>query len=200
MSIVPVRCTQCRAALSINTEAEIIVCEYCRTSFIVKQILNQSVSPNQDVRQASEQENRDAFEIYDNVLVKYHGNKKDVVIPFGVTEIAPGAFQLNDEITSVVIPTSVQRIGYKTKGLKSSFSVYAFGACKNLRRVNIPDSVTGIKKHAFVGCKNLQEVIASDYILATLGTGLLEAFYSSNRKLEEDLKKRSIAAGGSIKK
>ena len=202
MSIVPAICTQCRAALKIDPEAEVVVCEYCRTSFIVKQLLNQGVTPNQNVRQAPEQDDRDAFEIIGSTLVKYRGNNKDVVIPFGVTEIARGAFKFNHRVTSIEIPASVKKIGqrYNNYRFRDIFIMGPFVGCRYLRRVNIPDSVIEIEPLAFSKSEILQEIIISDNALARLGSDLLEAFQGTNPILIEDLKRRIVAAGGSIEK
>ena len=61
------------------------------------------------------------FEIIDGVLVKYHGNDSDVIIPEGVCEIGEFAFQENTNICSVVIGDGVTSIG-----------LLAFHGCKRL--------------------------------------------------------------------
>ena len=103
------------------------------------------------------------FEISpDGVLLKYHGNGTDVVIPDGVREIGEAAFvdmkgvermimECEDydapEMETLVIPDSVEKIGY-----------YAFAYCRNLKKVTIPDSVTTIAERAFEGCESLKEI------------------------------------------
>lgn len=93
------------------------------------------------------------FEIVDGVLLQYHGNEKNVVIPVGVTEIGKEAFEFNDWIYSVSIPDSVLVID---KG--------AFRACHNLKNISIPDSVTSIGRGAFENCTSLESVFIPDSV------------------------------------
>lgn len=86
------------------------------------------------------------FEIEDGVLVKYHGNGEDVVIPNGVVEIGFEAFRNCYSVNSVTIPNSMKCIGE-----------YAFIGCY-LTSVTIPNSVTKIRNHAFQNCTNLRSV------------------------------------------
>lgn len=87
------------------------------------------------------------FEIKGNVLVKYHGDGGDVVIPNGVTSIGEFAFSNCDTITSVTIPFGVTQIGNN-----------AFVDCNKLERVTIPASVASIGRAAFSSCNKLTEV------------------------------------------
>ena len=103
------------------------------------------------------------FEISpDGILVKYRGNDTDVVIPYGVKEIAESAFvdlkgvermimECEDydapEMETLTIPDSVTKI-----------QEYAFAYCLNLAEVHIPDSVTSIGERAFEGCESLEEI------------------------------------------
>lgn len=70
------------------------------------------------------------FKIKDNVLVKYTGAKKDVVIPDEVTEIGNHAFSYCESLENVIIPDSVTKIGED-----------AFKGCMSLERIAIPDFV-----------------------------------------------------------
>ena len=47
-------------------------------------------------------------------LIKYEGNRKDVVIPDSVTDIGPGAFEKCDSLENVVVPDSVKTIDNST--------------------------------------------------------------------------------------
>ena len=53
---------------------------------------------------------RDEFEIVSSILKKYKGKKSEVVIPYGVTSIAKEAFSGCSGLTSIEIPSSVERI------------------------------------------------------------------------------------------
>ena len=85
------------------------------------------------------------------ILYRYQGNQKDVVIPDGVTSIVSEAFQGCESLTSVTIPNSVTSIGYS-----------AFKNCKNLTNINIPDGVTGIGNMMFYGCESLTNINIPD--------------------------------------
>lgn len=56
-------------------------------------------------------------------------------------------FRDNNELTYLVIPNGVKRIGES-----------CFENCRNLQSVVIPDSVVGIHKRAFYECESLKEV------------------------------------------
>ena len=73
------------------------------------------------------------LEIKNGVLLHYHGNETEVVIPDSITEI-----RAYDEDTVV-------------------FS--AFGHCKSLKRVVIPASVMEIGHGVFIGCENLESIV-----------------------------------------
>ena len=67
---------------------------------------------------------------------------------YRVVGIAKGAFSLQEELTSVVIPGSVISIGYE-----------AFNACEKLTSVQIPNSVTSMGARVFYGCSSLTSVV-----------------------------------------
>ena len=87
-----------------------------------------------------------------------------------VTEIAEHAFAKVSHVESIVVPDSVQKIGWgafsgcdhlKTVSLPSdltSIEGYLFHNCKMLERVKIPDGVTHIGDHAFYHCESLVSV------------------------------------------
>ena len=85
------------------------------------------------------------FEVINNVLFKYGGHSKDVIIPENITEIKKGAFTGCDFIESVTLPDSVLAI-----------REYAFADCHNLKTVNIPKSVYSIGTGAFKNCKSIK--------------------------------------------
>ena len=88
------------------------------------------------------------LEIDENgVLVKYHGNAANVVIPDSVTEIGGEAFSGCTSLTNITIPDSVTEIGYG-----------AFMGCTSLKSITIPDGVAEIGRSAFNGCTSLTKV------------------------------------------
>ena len=64
-----------------------------------------------------------------------------------VTEIADNAFSGKNNITKVVLPSTITKIGNN-----------AFSEATALESINIPDSVTHIGNSAFNGCKNLKTI------------------------------------------
>jgi len=76
----------------------------------------------------------------------YQDVVKNVVIEYGITSIGGASFYNFYNLTSVIIPNSVTRIGY-----------WAFWG-SNLGSVTIPNSVTIIENAAFMFCDNLASV------------------------------------------
>lgn len=92
------------------------------------------------------------FEILDGVLIKYHGNDSDVVVPKGVTAIGDQAFCECYGIDSIVLPEGVIEIGYR-----------AFGGCL-CRRVTLPHSIKSIGEEAFYLCEFLDGISIPDSV------------------------------------
>ena len=90
--------------------------------------------------------NKDGLIILGQVLFKYEGTQKDVVIPEGITRIQHGAFARTD-ITSVSFPKTLETVGSQV-----------FGGCKNLKEVIFPENVKRIGGDVFQGCR-LEKVV-----------------------------------------
>ena len=73
------------------------------------------------------------------IPAEYEGKK--------ITAIADGAFEWNENLTSITLPDSITKIG---KG--------AFESCTALRTVNLPDGVNEIGARAFYNCKKLTKL------------------------------------------
>ena len=84
------------------------------------------------------------YVIKDGVLTAYKGNGSNVVIPEGVTEIAPCVFEFK-YITSLTFPSTLKVIGDN-----------AFRCIEGLDSVTVPASVQKIGKGAFRGNTNGQ--------------------------------------------
>ncbi len=83
------------------------------------------------------------FIAFDGAIEEYIGPGGDIVIPteidgVRITEIYAEAFQLNNDITSVVIPEGIEKIGHK-----------AFNECKNLVKVELPYSLYELGAEVF---------------------------------------------------
>lgn len=84
-----------------------------------------------------------AGKYYDSAIVEIpalNGNRP-------VTEIADNAFRGKNNITKVVLPSTITKVGNS-----------AFSRATALESINIPDSVTYIGNSAFNGCKNLKTI------------------------------------------
>ena len=98
-----------------------------------------------------------AFEIKDNILIKYHGKENYIMIPDGVTRIGEYAFCDRKnlcmgimQIKGVYIPEGVVSIGHS-----------AFRNCWNLERVSLPESLVRIESFAFRNT-NIKELAFPD--------------------------------------
>lgn len=114
------------------------------------------------------------FIIERDVLVKYIGKQKDVIIPNGIRVIESQAFVNesvdNDLVQTVVFPPSLEDIKDKafygnialnkvcfSKGLKH-IGKQAFAGCDSLHELSIPEGVEWIETQAFSDCKNLKQI------------------------------------------
>ena len=78
--------------------------------------------------------------IVNNILLRWFKQEQHVVIPDGVTVIAPFAFYCQSTIYSVVIPDTVNEIGN-----------YAFSNCHNLADIKLPDHEIELGLNPFSG-------------------------------------------------
>lgn len=91
-------------------------------------------------------------------------------VPDGIREIAPRAFEANNNLKEIIFPGSVENIQSEAieycKSLTSvklpdginEINAYMFSNCPKLTSLVIPDGVTWISVGAFEGCKGLKEV------------------------------------------
>lgn len=77
----------------------------------------------------------------------YSGSERAVVIPEGVTEVLPHAFEGRTSLRNVLFPSSLRRIGD-----------YAFAGCTGLRNVVLQDGIEEVGAHSFEGCAALMAV------------------------------------------
>lgn len=86
----------------------------------------------------------------------------DLVIPYEckinnetykVVEIADYAFTMCENITGIVIPSLVKKIG---EG--------AFAGCLSLKSITLPDSISSIENSTFTNCQNLKNINIHDRI------------------------------------
>lgn len=94
----------------------------------------------------------DDFIIKAGVATKYTGSSKVVIVPEGVTELAPCLFWDNQIIEEVKLPESLVNISGDT-----------FYNAANLKKVNIPKNVKFIGNNPFAGCPNIVVTNESPY-------------------------------------
>jgi hypothetical protein len=111
-------------------------------------------------------------------ITGYTGNDTTLVIPsiingLAVASIAPQAFYLRGDLTSITLPESITSIGADAfngcVGLTSfiipdgvvSIGITAFSQCRSLTAVTLPSAVTSIGSGAFTGCSGLQSIAIS---------------------------------------
>ena len=107
------------------------------------------------------------------------GNETSFVIPeticgASVTALGDGAFDVNENITSVILPDSVTSIGFNAfydcislKSIKlpkniTSIEKNTFADCRSLTDIEIPENVTSIKAGAFAKCNSLTKITLPD--------------------------------------
>ena len=94
----------------------------------------------------------DDFIVKAGVATKYTGNKSIVIVPEGVTELAPCLFWDNQIIEEVVLPDTLVNISGDT-----------FYNSANLKKVNIPRNVKFMGNNPFAGCPNIEAINESPY-------------------------------------
>ena len=121
-------------------------------------------------------------------ITGYKGDAGDLVVPekirgMDVVAIASGVFEDHDDLTSVILPMSVETIGEKAfKGCSRLGSVIlpvelreignmAFNGCRSLTAVQLPETVTHIGHYAFFGCSALADMQLPEGI-TEIGTGV----------------------------
>lgn len=118
----------------------------------------------------------DDFVIIKNILVKYIGNNRSVVIPNNIDVISGYAFYENTEIEEIAFPEYLKVIGecafYGCSSLKKVDLPYylrvldecAFDSCSSLEYVSISGNVKEISVGCFSGCTSLSEVVLHEGI------------------------------------
>lgn len=102
------------------------------------------------------------FVIKGNVLVKYNGHDKQVVVPEGIVEIGAEAFKDCLTTESVILPDTLEAIG--------SMAFFASG----VKSVKIPNGVETIGRMAFCCCRSLLTV-ALGASVKCVGAGAFES-------------------------
>lgn len=130
------------------------------------------------------------FTIIGGILLLYTGKGGDVIVPEGVTHIAPNAFREgrgycrptyknyreSGSLNSISLPKSLKKIhSYAFAGCiklneiglpenLETIGEFAFHGCKQLSSIEVPDSVTKIEKNAFAACEALTSISMGDSV------------------------------------
>lgn len=94
-----------------------------------------------------------AFYIDKNLIFADETATGDFVVRKGTRNICYSAFDSNESITSVFIPSSVKTIG-----------IDAFSCCTNLKKVTMEEGVEEIGNWAFYGCERLTDINIPDSV------------------------------------
>lgn len=176
MRFVPAKCCNCGANLEVYEKQDTALCNYCGSLFLVEKAIK--------LYEESQEPNNAVFEIISGILKKYKGADINVVIPEGVLEIAPNAFDNGKYINSIVLPASLKKIPRKAfSGFGNLTSVVikqlecisdgAFADCCNLRDVQLPNNLKIIGNSAFSMCRSLESIDLPDS-LETIGKRAFE--------------------------
>ena len=134
------------------------------------------------------------YEIRGNgsVILSYSGSESDIYIPYAfgyyyVTEIADGAFEGNQKITSVTMPGTIEVIGNRSfadcRNLQNlvlpvgirSIGDEAFLNCERITNITLNSLLESIGRYAFGGCKNLSYIsISSGESIRWIGAGAFD--------------------------
>lgn len=153
MKLVNALCTNCGAALMVDTQKDAAICEFCGSAFIVeKAINNYNYQINNHNHIQADVVNvygapSNEFRILAGRLIEYCGASAHAIIPNGVSVIGSHAFAGLDCLKSVTIPQGVEVI-----------EAGAFSDCINLLRISIPDTVRTINVGTFKNCNKLSQV------------------------------------------
>lgn len=90
----------------------------------------------------------------------------DAVIPDSVTEVGAGAFNNNSVVTSVTF-------GKVPAGEDFTVGDQAFSQCKALKKISLPEGLTGIAENMFYYCTSIEEIV----IPSTVAKIENQAFY-----------------------
>ena len=127
------------------------------------------------------------FVVIGGALLKYRGEKENVVIPDNVSAIRENAFAEAYHVESITIPDTVKTIADKVFG---NVSTWGDDPRPQLKKLVIGNGVTSIGKQAFYKCEALTDVSFGSS-LSTIGQ---EAFGECKNLKAIDLSKTALTA------
>ena len=111
----------------------------------------------------------DDFKIEGTVVIEYVGDKLEVVVPFGITEIGTEAFY-GAPIKSITFPSTLRKIRFgafhecqelETVVINEGVTIIeevAFSQCEKLREISLPKSLLEIESYAFGACRKVESI------------------------------------------
>ncbi len=93
------------------------------------------------------------FIMSEDILYKYVGNSREVIIPEKIKIIYKEAFDGNESVEKIVMPNELEII-----------EDYAFAGCVNLKSVMFNKQLKYIGEQAFSGCEKISEIDLPDSI------------------------------------
>lgn len=97
--------------------------------------------------------------------------ESELVIPEGVTEISPNAFEGQVNLKKITVPSSIKVIGKRAfancanleeivfaDGAAPTFGDAVFSGCVSLKEIELPNSITYISNYMFDGCISLEKI------------------------------------------
>ena len=172
MPVIPLECPSCGSVLRINSDDSAAICSGCGKPFIVHDAIVQNyikIVSNMDP-DSGRALSFDEFVSDGEILKRYNGASRSVIVPDGVAVIGSKAFEDRKEITEVILPDSLMEIGDNAFSGCDNLKVirfpdslrkigsYAFSECSGLERAEIPSAVEEIGQYAFSGCFMLNSV------------------------------------------
>lgn len=91
-------------------------------------------------------------ELYQKTF-EFKGDITKVIVPEGVTKIGPGAFE-GSGVESVILPSTLREIKFT-----------AFNGCKKLSSITIPEGVKKVEYYTFERCESLRSVTLPNSIV-----------------------------------
>ena len=152
MPLIPLSCPSCGGSLTVDSDQDAAVCDYCGKPYIVKDAIVKNYISNVFNIDTVNVYGGNEFVIRAGVLVEYNGEKTDVIIPDNVRSISPDAFS-GTAIETVTIPDGIKEI-----------PPHAFENCSELREVVFPDTLETIGANAFYNCSKLKEIIIPESV------------------------------------
>ncbi|MFI3252769.1 MAG: leucine-rich repeat domain-containing protein [Eubacteriales bacterium] len=149
MPLTPAICVNCGASVTVDSDKEAAICQYCQTAFIVEKSINHYHVINQITTEATHIYGKTTgdFVVKAGKLTEYVGESPDVVVPDHISIIGENAFHNYTGLLSVTLPESIILI-----------EAGAFRHCMSLKSINFPSKLRAVKEEAFLGCTALEIV------------------------------------------